>query len=87
MVLHGVDSIANEVGEHLANFAVVGNDGRGVAEAAFNGNSQRTEFAFPQSENGLKQLVNVGFDRPRVLPVEAQSLRSDMHDALEFALR
>src|SRR6201996_653200 len=85
--LHGIDGVADEVGEYLTDLAVVGLYGGQFAIAPLDGDRIAAQARLVEGDHAFQQIVHVGVHRPGALAVEAQGLGGDVGDAVELLLR
>jgi len=82
----GIEGVGDEVGDELADFAIVNDKEGNVGEVLLNFNVMLLDAGGKQGEDGFQQLLEVGGVGMGGGAVEAQGLDGDLGDAVELGL-
>src|SRR5579863_671339 len=77
-----VQSIPNQVQDHLSEFAGFGNNGRTLAEIPFNDDFGRDQSCLAELKGGVYDFGDLHEDWLYRFPVELKSLGDDLRDPL-----
>src|SRR6185437_485724 len=83
---HGINRVANKIGDDLADFSLEQGDRGDIPEAANYGYGVGPQAGFIESDYGFDQFPNVGFNRAGALAIEAERLGGNVDYSIQLLL-